>query len=257
VFAVGYPDLSWRGRLMGAVLACGAGALLSHWSGAALRDLVRESGASIHVTTPGGSRLNVEGIVKHRARNLSSDDYDEVDGIPITSLARTLLDLAPAMPHWRLARALEDAERRDLLDVHAIRLVCDRNRGHRGAAPLLRQLGRLGPVPDTRSALERRFAAFCRRNGLPRPTFNSLISGLEVDASWPGRRLVVELDGWQYHRTRDAFERDRTRDARLAMAGYQVLRLTWRRLDEEPAEVASSLRTLLNSRVAEVFTDMA
>jgi uncharacterized protein DUF559 len=113
----------------------------------------------------------------------------------------------------------------------------------------------LSPTPDQHwSAGSRPSVA---ATGSPGPPSNSLISGLEVDASWPGRRLVVELDGWQYHRTRDAFERDRTRDARLAMAGYQVLRLTWRRLDEEPAEVASSLRTLLNSRVAEIFTDMA
>jgi hypothetical protein len=198
------------------------------------------------VTTPGGSRLDVPGIVKHRARNLCPDDCSETDGFPLTSVARTLLDLAAVVPHARLRRALEVAEREHLLDTLAIRRVCDRNRGHRGSRRLLRQLARLGPISDTRSALERRFAAFCSQHGLPLPVFNALIAGLEVDASWPGRQLVVELDGWQHHRTRDAFERDRARDAHLALCGHHVLRLTWRRLDEDPAEVATSLRTLLN-----------
>ncbi len=240
---------------MAAVLACGEQALLSYWTAGALRDLVRDAGRQIHVTTPGGSRLDVPGITKHRARNLCPDDYTEEDGIPVTSVARTLLDLAALMSPGRLSRTVEDAERRDLLDIRAIGAVCDRNRGHRGARRLLRQVGMLGPIPDTRSALERRFAELCRRHGLPLPIFNRVIDGLEVDASWPGQSLVVELDGWQHHQTRGAFERDRARDAHLALSGYRVLRLTWRRLEEAPAEVADSLRILLDP-VAEFFTDM-
>jgi hypothetical protein len=132
--------------------------------------------------------------VKHRARNLHDEDRAEHDGIPVSSVARTLLDLAASMHRQRLARALEDAEKRDLLDMNAIRRVCERNRGHRGSRRLLAQLVRLGPIADTRSPFERRFARFCERHELPMPAFNVTVAGFEVDALWPRKRLIIELD---------------------------------------------------------------
>jgi very-short-patch-repair endonuclease len=152
------------------------------------------------------------------------------------------------MHRQRLARALEDAEKRDLLDMNAIRRVCERNRGHRGSRRLLAQLVRLGPIADTRSPFERRFARFCERHELPMPAFNVRVAGFEVDALWPRKRLIIELDSWTHHRTRNAFERDRARDAELVLAGYSVVRLTWRRLDEEAQAVGDSLRRLLTER---------
>ena len=100
-------------------------------------------------------------------------------------------------------------------------------------------------APLTRSALEHSFVRFCRRAGLPVPAVNVSIAGLEVDCVWPDRRVVVELDGYAFHRGRIAFERDRSRDAKLTLAGYTVLRLTHRRLREEAATVAKELRSLL------------
>jgi very-short-patch-repair endonuclease len=233
---------------MAAVLATGDGALLGYWSAASLWDLARPSSGQVHVIAPGGSRLNVEGITKHRARNLHEEDRGEQDGIPLTSVARTLLDLAPSMQSRRLARALEDAEKRDLLDANAIRRVCDRNRGHRGTRRQLKQLARLGPLPDARSPFERRFARFCEDRMLPLPAFNVGVGGFEIDALWAPERLIIELDSWKHHRTRDAFERDRARDADLMLTGYRVLRLTWRRLDDEPAATAAIIGHLLAER---------
>jgi very-short-patch-repair endonuclease len=248
VFAVGGRKLSLRGRWMAAVLATGEGALLSHWSGAALRDLASPAGRVVHVIAPGGSRLNPEGIVKHRARNLHPEERDEVDGIPVCTVSRLLLDLAPSMSPGRLMTALEDAEKRGDLDAGAIRRVCGRNRGHRGARRLLRALARYAPPDDTRSPLERRFSRFCRAQKLPIPSFNVVVEGHDVDVLWPQARLIVELDSWKHHGTRGAFERDRARDAELMLAGYRVMRLTWRRLSEEPERVAGIIRRLLTER---------
>src|SRR5581483_10568945 len=194
VFLVGDIELTRERRWRGGVLACGLGGLLAYWSGATLWDLARDDRGLTHVIAPGGSRLNVPGVVKHRARNLHPEDRAEVNGIPVTSVARTLLDLAPLMRPARLARMLEDAERRRVLDAAAVVRVCDRNRGHRGARRLVAALRRLGPVPDIRSPLERMFAEFCPRYGIPSPSFNVVVAGYVVDAVWQRQRLVVELD---------------------------------------------------------------
>jgi very-short-patch-repair endonuclease len=173
------------------------------------------------------------------------DDRALRDGIPVIAVPRTLLDLAEVLGPRQLERAFEHAERLGLLDVRALRRLCERSRGRRG----LRTLGDLlaaGSEPtDTRSALERRFAALCRAGDLPPPAFNVGVGGFEVDALWPRERLIVELDGYLFHRTRRAFESDRARDADLQLAGYRVLRITSRRLDREPAAVAATVRRLL------------
>jgi hypothetical protein len=170
------------------------------------------------------------------------------EGIPVTSIARTLLDLGEVLRPRQLERAFEEAERRRLLDVRAIEKLLERSPGRRG----LRPLGALireqrGPAPVTRSELERLFLDFCRHAGLPRPTANAIVAGHEVDMVWMEQRVGVELDGRAYHQTRAAFERDRRRDAKLQVAGFRVIRVTHRWLVEDPAGLANTLRALLGS----------
>jgi len=168
------------------------------------------------------------------------------DGIPVTTVERTILDLAELVDTRTLHRVFEEAERLRLVDMQAIGRVYERNRGRHGLRPLRHLItsSRL-PEPAARSELERRFLDLCDEAGLPRPAVNVLVAGFEVDALWPAERLVVELDGHEFHRTRAAFERDRARDAALAVAGYTVVRVTYRRLLAEPAQIAGELRTLL------------
>jgi len=141
----------------------------------------------------------------------------------------------------------EEAERLRLVDVRAIQAVVARGHGRRGVGALAAALAeaRTRPLSDTRSELERRFVDLIESTGLPPPATNVLVEGFLVDAVWPRKRLVVELDGRRYHHTRAAFERDRIRDAALQVAGYRVLRITWKRLDREPHIIGATIRALL------------
>jgi uncharacterized protein DUF559/putative AbiEi antitoxin of type IV toxin-antitoxin system len=245
VYAVGHPQLTRHGRWIAGVLACGDEAVLSHRCGAALWGLAATGMSRVEVTVASRGRRRRAGIQLHQVRRLHPEDRSERIGIPVTSVARTLLDLLEIVDLRRLERAFEEAERMRLLDLRAIERTCERNPGRRGLRPLRVLLGALHPAPHTRSELERRFLRFCRDAGLPPPTANVIVEGLEVDALWPASRLVVELDGYAFHHTRAAFERDRARDATLQLAGYRVLRLTARRLAEEPEAVAETIRALL------------
>ena len=168
------------------------------------------------------------------------------EGIPTTSVPRTLLDLADVALPRQLERAFREADRLQLLDLAAIRRLCDRSPGRRGLKALSGLVSEnLGPLPATRSELERRFLDLCREAGLPMPAINVHVAGFEVDAVWIDQRLAVELDGHAFHRTRLAFERDRLRDAALQLAGFRVLRFTHRRLDREPAAVIETVRSML------------
>ena len=247
VYAVGHASLAPRGWQLAAVLACGAGALLSHRSAAALWGLLPTARPLMDVTS-GRSRRGGRGIALHRVRRLDPSDRAKRDGIPVTSVARTLLDLADVVPPTLLERAFEEAERLSLLDACAIAAACDRGVGRRGVTRLRALVtAHRPPVALIRSELERRFVGLCRRARLPLPAMNVVVAGLEVDAVWPDRRLVVELDGHAFHRTTAAFERDRERDATLALAGFRVVRFTYRRLDTEPEAVAGIVRALLAS----------
>lgn len=168
-------------------------------------------------------------------------------GIPVTSISRTLLDLAEIVQGRRLRHALEESERLGIFDLRALERLIARSTGHRG-------LGRLkaairdyrGPPPITRSGLERLFLDLCHDGGLRRPQTNILVEGYEVDAAWLDHRLIVELDSHGYHGTRAAFENDRVRDAILQAAGYRVIRITHRRMEAAPAGVVQLLRALLS-----------
>jgi hypothetical protein len=245
VYAVGHTNLTQRGRWMAAVVACGAGALLSHRSAAELWGIGAYADIRIDVTVPDRSGRRRGQIAVHRPRSLPDDDRAEVDGIPVTTPARTILDLAGVIGPTALDRAFHEADRRGLLDTHAIAALFARASGRRGAGRLRALLAHHRPSPATRSALEHRFLQLCRQAGLPPPAVNVPVCDYEVDALWPAPRLVVELDGYAFHHTRKNFESDRARDAALQLAGYRVLRVTHRRLLEEPNAVVEAIRQLL------------
>jgi very-short-patch-repair endonuclease len=244
VYAVGHTRLTARGRWMGAVLACGPGALLSYRDAAALHDLRRVGSGLIDVTALG--RHNVPGVRCHYARALHADDSDMVDGIPVTSLGRVYLDLAEILDHGRLIDALEAGQRQNKLDVGALRAVIARSPGRRGAAPLTAALDELADeAPLLQSDLERRFRALVRDHGLPEPQYNVYVAGVLVDAVWPEQRLVVEVDGWHYHRTKESFTADRRRDRKLLRAHWRTARFTNDEVRKESAGVAAELSEML------------
>jgi hypothetical protein len=249
VYAVGHRKLGANGHRMAAVLACGSGALLSHRAAAALWGLRASARPRIDVTVGRAGRGH-PGIDIHRVRALHPDDCTVHDGIPVTTVARTLLDLAEVVRTTEVERAFDEAERLRLLDMRALAAVCERAAGRHGLRVLRPLLEDARPsVAETRSPLERVFLPFCRDHGLPLPAVNVLAAGFTVDALWPKERLVVELDSYEFHgRSRAAFERDRARDAALQLAGYRVVRITWRRLAREPDAVAVTIRALLDAR---------
>ena len=229
---------------MAAVLACGPGAALSHHSAGAnfaIRPTARDR---VDVTVPSRGRRQRAGIHIHCVRRLDPADVTKHRGIPTTSVARTLLDLAEVLPSTQLDRAREAAARLELLDIRSIEDVLARSNGHRGAGRLRRTLADNHDA-DVRSDLEARFLDLCREAGLPLPATNVLVEGFLVDALWRNERLIVELDGYAYHRTRAAFERDRRRDATLTTAGYRILRFTHLMLERERARVVATLRSFL------------
>lgn len=246
VYAVGHSSVSVRGRWIAALLAGGPGAVLSHATAAAVWDLRDGVGPVIHVTTA-RSRGRRDGIRFHQVRKAHPEDWTRRNGLPVTSVARVLLDLAAESSLAQLGRLVERAERLRLFDAVAIQRVLSRAGGHRGRRPLGEVVaGQSGPPPDTRSELERRFLELCIHGGLARPALNVTVAGFEVDALWPMERVVVELDGFEVHRTREAFERDRARDAVLQTLDYKVLRFTDRRLKCQPEAVLAGIRSLIS-----------
>jgi very-short-patch-repair endonuclease len=242
VYALGHKQLSQRGHWLAAVLACGDSALLSHRSAAGLWGLMPSRASPVDVTAKPGRRGRA-GIISHEGR-VHAGERATRDGIPVTSVPRTLFDLAEVTDEAHLRRTFEEADRLNLLRMAALERICERGRGRRALRPIRRLMAQ-ARTGATRSSLEDRFVAFCREHRLPAPVINAPLLGFEVDALWPRERLVVELDGFAFHHHRAAFERDRARDAILQAAGYRVIRLTHRRLVQEGSAVAEELRRLL------------
>jgi predicted transcriptional regulator of viral defense system len=244
VYAIGGAALPREGRHLAAVLAYGPGAVLSHTSAAVHWGLLAYDAPRPEVTAP-ASRTGVPGIRLHRTHSLDARDATDHRGVPVTTVAKTLLDVAAQAPRSHLEHALGQALRNQLYDHRAILDVLERHRGRRGVLPL-----RAATADDpafTRSELERRFRALCRRAGLPQPLSNAHVADAdnqvhEVDFFFPAHRLVVETDGWRDHWTRVAFERDRAKDAALVAAGYAVLRFTKRQIADDPGTVAERVR---------------
>jgi very-short-patch-repair endonuclease len=245
VYAVGHAAVTAEGRELAAVLACGPGATLSHWNAAARWGLLRPTRGPVHVTVAAECRHRV-GIRVHLVEQLHPSERTLRDAIPVTSVPRTLLDVAAVATPKALARAVNQADRLGWLNRGAIERLCLRNRGRRGVKRLRAALEAAHPSTGrTRSDLEADFLVLCRDSGLPSPAVNTTVEGYEVDMHWPGTRLIVEIDGFEYHRTRASFERDRRRDAELKLRGYQVLRVTDAWLAGDPAGVATTVRMLL------------
>jgi very-short-patch-repair endonuclease len=249
VFAVGHPLLAREGRWMAAVLACGPGAVLSHRPVGALLDLRRWSGRPEVLVAP-ATHPRQRGIIVRRSE-LSAEEITRVGPIPCTSASRTLLDLATLLPPSELERVVERAERLRLLDLRAVSRLLERRRGCRGVARLRAALALYeADHVRTRSGLEQEFLRFCRRSGLPAPVVNATVTvaggSLEVDFSWPERRVAVETDGYATHGTRAAFERDRLREQLLSGAGWTTIRCTWRQVANGSSELWCAIATALS-----------
>jgi very-short-patch-repair endonuclease len=244
VYAVGHERLQREGRWLAAVLAVGPGAALSHRDAAGLHDLRPANHERADVTTPRRGRGNQERIEVHHA-TLDPLDVTVIRAIPVTTVARTLVDLAGVVPKDHLAKALSRAELNRVIDVRAIEAALERIRGRSGPghanlrAALAHQADH-GPTL-TRSELEDRFAALLTAHNLPPPQMNHHIEGFEVDAVWPERRLAVELDGYAHHRDKQAFQRDRGKGNALTRAGWRLLRYTYDDVVRRPARTAAEL----------------
>lgn len=255
-YAVGRPHADEYGRMMAAVLACGKGTVVSHRSAAALLGLLDEGPAVVDVIAPNSRGRGIDGIYLHRVRPPRLAETGTMHGIPCTSPARTLVDLAGTVGEWTLRSAFERAARLNMLNLAAIEASVDpRRRGMkvllalieewRGAAPLLGKRGGL------KSPLEARVLPLISRHDLPPPLFNApvqLADGrIEVDFLWPDHRFALEADSRDFHGTAVAFERDRWRDRELMRAGYSVLRVTNLQAEKEAEEIAEAVAARLSS----------
>jgi very-short-patch-repair endonuclease len=250
VYAVGHRDIHRHGQCVAALLSCGDASLLSHRSAAWLWGLTSRFAWPVEVTA--ASRRQTRTAIRiHSAASLTPSDHASHEGVPVTSVPRTLLDFAATDPHF-LRQALDNAQRLGLLDLIAIEELTSRSKGFRGVKRLRAALEIHRPTVFTRSGLERRFLQLAQRTGLPRPSTNLYIEGYELDAYWPDERFAVELDTYDHHGTAGAFEADRLRQENLKLAGIEMVRITGTRLSREPTAVMNRLRRLLAQRGREL-----
>jgi very-short-patch-repair endonuclease len=222
VYVVGHAAMSQEGLWLAAVKAGGPKAVLSHQSAAQLWDLMPRYSGPIHIMVPANSNpRRTRGVSVHRSRTLTGGETVRRNRIPVTTPSRTLSDLKRTLPREKLEGAIDRARGRGL-DVNDV----------------------VNEAP-TRSALERQFLRLCRRHRIPAPTVNVWVAGFLVDFLWADSHLIVEVDGYEFHRARASFESDRARDAELIARGYRVVRFTYRQVTEQPALVASRIRALL------------
>jgi very-short-patch-repair endonuclease len=214
-------------------MACGPGAVLSHRDAAQLWELRQSNSALIDVTVPSrAGRIGRAGLRVHRSGRLAAEEVTERQGIPVTTVARTLLDLADVLDRQALRRVITEAEYRQRFDLSSLIAVVQNNPGRRGAKVMKAVEARRH---RTRSPLEDRFLRFLERWGVEEPQSGVWIEGYEVDFLWPRAGLAVELDGVAAHGTRRAVNADRLRDRRLWRRGIRTMRLTSETLDDENA----------------------
>ena len=249
VYAVGHRRLTREGFWLAAVLAVGPGAVLSHRHAAALHGFGPLSAARIDVSTT-ADRRGQGSIRVHGRTVLTAEDLATVRGIPVTSVARSLVDLAARLPQHRLEKLVSESERQGSFDLRSVERAMRRTRGRHGPghAAIKRAIATVaqhGPTL-TRSELEDRFLALLDAHGLPRPRFNAPVGPYEVDALWTTDRLAVELDGYAHHGSRKAFQDDRTKANDLVAAGYQVVRFTYDDVTIRAAETAARIAAQLS-----------
>ena len=247
VYSVGHCALRPEGHRLAAVLACGPGAVLSHRTAAAHWGLLRTDQTRIDVTAPRG-RHGAPGIRLHRSRSLDAQDTTHHEGIPTTTVSRTLLDLASSARPSELERALAQSERLQLYDHRATTDVLARANGHKGTQVLARATSR--KPRWTQNEWEAEFLDLIRQAGLPEPQTNDAFhvpdhGQCEPDFHWPQHRVIVETDGFETHGTRQAFRNDRAKDAALTAAGHSILRFT---RDDDPALALKRVRAVLARR---------
>jgi len=247
VFAVGHTNLSLDGRCLAAVLASGPHALLSHYSAGWLLGLIATRPIPIHVTTP-VPRKRRDAVRIHHSRTLVDVDMTIERNIPVTSVARTALDLAAGVRFRSLRRLIRRSEELNVFDLTDFRSVLTRNQGHRGAAPLSRALAVYEPPRVTRSEFEREFVARAEQSGLPAFATNFNAAGYEIDVYWPELRFGVELDVYATHGAPEPFEEDRRRAEDLKLAGVELTRVTANRFESEPRKVMERVSRLLTQR---------
>lgn len=244
VYSVVSPDaLTVKGRLTAAVLACGAGASLSHWAAGAWLQLVEWDERTPDVTVSGDGGRKIGGIRVHRTRGLDRRDIWTRESIRVTSPARTALDLAAQMSHRALRRMLRQAQAEGRLSVGQLHEVHRRANGHPGATPLLAVISD-GPTP-TRSVAEDLLLDLLDEAGLPRPEVNPPLqlggAMLMPDLLWRGHKLVVEIDGARFHAGRLAREDDARKQAILEAHGYRVLRVSYAQLTQHPEQTIARI----------------
>jgi very-short-patch-repair endonuclease len=253
VYAVGHVQRTREGRWIAAVMACGTGAFLSHLDAAAFWGIYQSNGATIHVTTTAQSARRVPGIKVHRARQLAPADVTTKASIPVTTVARTLVDLTDLLPSDRILRAMREAEYLRLLDPDTLIAAVQRANGRKNLTELTKAIGRHRPGQTVRGELEHRFLELVHEAGLPGPETNVKVEArrrpYEVDCLWRVEGVAVELDGRAAHERAAAFEEDRARDAALTVLGLRPLRFTWLRVTEEPEHLLAELKATLSGRM--------
>lgn len=241
VYAVGHRREDAHARWMAAVLAGGPGALLSHLDAGVLYRLLKPHGGPVHVLQPGPHRRPLDGIVLHRCRELDRADRGTKDGIPVTLLPRTCIDLADVLEPAPFAAAVERVPH---LDVRAFTRALDRHPGRRGTGSLRRLLRAYDP--RARSWLERTFMRLVAEHGLPAPLLNARhATGNEHDCHWPDRGLVIELDGAQWHRTRAQQSEDARRAREVGKRGERLFRFSFEQVTLDPEGTMRDLAALL------------
>ena len=250
VYAVGHTALSWDGWCLAAVLAR-PGSLASHKTAAWIYGLLSYRPGTIHLTASTRQRIKRDFVVHYAS--LEPDDRTVVDGIPVTSPARTVLDLAASEPRRKLDRLLERANERQILDRRRFEALAARAGGHPGRVKFATALAAYRPETAVlRSNLERRFRDLVLRAGLPTPQTNVVIEGYELDAYWEAEGFAVELDVYATHGSARSFEADRERADDLLLAGIELIRVTDVRLDREPRETIARVAAHLARRRATI-----
>jgi very-short-patch-repair endonuclease len=243
VYAVGRPQVTRHGRWMAAVLSCGPHAVLSHGSAAALWEIASGRSGRIEVSVPTRSPHRRAGLLVHRRPALAIEDVTCHEGIPVTAPACTLVDIAPRLARRRLETAINEADKRGLVDPESLGSAIADLSGRRGVAALRDVLDRR-TFRLTDSELERRFLPTARAAGLPVPQTQRVVNGFKVDFYWPQLGLVVETDGLRYHRTPAQQAADRVRDQAHAAAGLTPLRFTHAQVRYEPGHVRATLSAI-------------